>query len=940
MKRVANAGARLVSSSLSSSYLDSNVVARRALHTTLPACKRKKTQPASNDETGTPSLSQRLAAMSSQNLQANTRQALSKREGEMEETLKAVGSMIMTRGDDAQKANATPTSKSAKRKAKKRKAAKSNANWAALEGIVGGGHTQPSPSRQGLGPGLVAEEWVDSWGEDKLVPHGSPSSRSSRAAPPHVHHPLPYTRRIEGLLENDSTPTLEDLPPPSDQKPIASLAHGLDRVLFNPGVHWMRDPRSKVYNFDPWLEEVPDVSDFAFDRITGFIKSSRDKDLWSLAKREGKQYAGSTSSLTGLLSHSYFLISEDKEVDTTTLSKHFSREPQNFTPGQRMPASILLKHRDGVYTIDSDKDDDFAEKNVLTWMGTMLERFLTLKPEEYKRLTRSAQNPDAETNDPRREAYRYAKSGKMVMRSQLDCADSRLPGTGVFDLKTRAAVPVRYDIINWEEHAGYLIRSLHGPMESFEKEYYDLIRSAFLKYSFQVRIGNMDGVLVAYHNTSRIFGFQYVPLEEMEERLYGGPGRGDLVFSRTVRLVEQVLAEVTQVYPGESVRLTLEKLEGTKTMHVWVEPVEAKEDDPARPSIVQLNIEVQNFVNQEPVRGSTAVNSDDKSWMVHYIIMRSSLSEREVRRKLSAAKDRQWRAYSMPTGVESLDAMEKWWHNMNYGSAPTPTGVIEPVEEDVQVSAEPAVPRDGELEAESSSSDAGLDAEAEAEVVVDALEEPSTPSPSPPSRRPFDPTRFTPPDARIEALRDISRRGAVELAREHEQGSEKVVWGGPAPPPVTVAEVAEAHAARLLASQARARAFETEEARSEDPNAVLAEDVVSPVQEVPEARSEDVKVAMALFDSSLTEELQEALGMEAGANEFEPYLGGLPPSATKDVRARMLEERSEAPEASVATTDTSNEAPSSSESRQPSGASDDPAPSSADGVHSKGESIA
>lgn len=39
-----------------------------------------------------------------------------------------------------------------------------------------------------------------------------------------------------------------------------------------------------------------------------------------------------------------------------------------------------------------------------------------------------------------------------------------------------------------------------------------MTRSAFLKYSMQVRIGNMDGIFVAYHNTARIFGFQYISL--------------------------------------------------------------------------------------------------------------------------------------------------------------------------------------------------------------------------------------------------------------------------------------------------------------------------------------------------------------------------------------------------------------------------------------------
>ena len=76
----------------------------------------------------------------------------------------------------------------------------------------------------------------------------------------------------------------------------------------------------------------------------------------------------------------------------------------------------------------------------------------------------------------------FQKSQKFVMRSQLDCHDKRLPGSGVFDIKTRACITVRMDILNFEENAGYLITNQTGMFESFEREYYDLIRSGFLKY--------------------------------------------------------------------------------------------------------------------------------------------------------------------------------------------------------------------------------------------------------------------------------------------------------------------------------------------------------------------------------------------------------------------------------------------------------------------------
>jgi Mitochondrial protein Pet127 len=131
--------------------------------------------------------------------------------------------------------------------------------------------------------------------------------------------------------------------------------------------------------------------------------------------------------------------------------------------------------------------------------GTLLEKFLTHTPEEFLRLVRSVDVPTVVAEDPRNEAYRYAKVGfrfilvlffrviffqsdKFVLRSQLDCFDSRLPGTGVFDIKTRAVTSIRHDLLNFEESSGYQIRTVRGYVESFEKEYYDLIRSAFLKY--------------------------------------------------------------------------------------------------------------------------------------------------------------------------------------------------------------------------------------------------------------------------------------------------------------------------------------------------------------------------------------------------------------------------------------------------------------------------
>ncbi|KAI9464309.1 mitochondrial protein Pet127-domain-containing protein [Boletus coccyginus] len=641
----------------------------------------------------------------------------------------------------------------------------------------------------------------DHWGKDELAPPpptkcrnasklrprkeivqatSNPSS-SSRALPP--HH-IPYVRRTEGYISDEAEKcnnVLRDVESPSEHKPVAQLAHDLDRVLFNPGVYWLRDPRSRIYNFTPWLESIPAVTNFAFERVTGFIKSSMDNDLWKIAKQHKRQFAGSTSSLTGLLSHCYFLISGDKEVDTSSLSCAFLHQPTNFTPGQRMPTSVVLNYKEGVWLIDSDKTEELAEKNILTWMGTMLEKFLTVPEGEFKKLLRSANV--VEDSDTRREAYRYAMSERFIMRSQLDCVDPRLPGTGAFDIKTRAAVPIRLDILNYEENSGYLIKTLTGPLESFEKEYYDLIRSAFLKYSFQARIGNMDGVLVAYHNTTRIFGFQYVSLEEMEERLYGS-GSGTRVFNKCVLLLERVLSDVVSIYGERSVKCTFETRELSQEMNVWIEPVEWDEQVEGKPCpITELDIRVTSYLDDEEVKGAKAI-SDGRGWVAHWTLTESALDEAEIHRRLESSRGRQFRALSFPAGIETIEEMEEMWAKIDFGSTQNAQDIIatlKGLESRPKEAASSERPENenglGQVSGQGLSDVAGARASPPDKVQEAPLASSDPPSQSPrPS--PFSALlTFREPGQNIKQLRQLALQGRQETLREEAEGREKVVWG-------------------------------------------------------------------------------------------------------------------------------------------------------------------
>ncbi|KAF7314200.1 hypothetical protein MKEN_00892200 [Mycena kentingensis (nom. inval.)] len=624
-------------------------------------------------------------------------------------------------------------------------------------------------------PSWRPHELQDEWGPDLLVPDAKIRDPNNRESPPHVvgkaskskakaeppkpkpktktKFPAPASKRpvvkkkkdkrdkkaalaldpstTEGLIEPSDGPVLVDVPPLGEQRPVATLAHGLDRVLFNSGVHWLQDPRSRVYNFTPYLEDIPKVTNFAFEKLVGFIKSSHDEDLRTLARQEGRTFTGSTSSLSGMLSHCYFLISDHRPVDISSLSMAFKDEPKNFTPGQRMPAAVTFNYKDGIYSIDADGDD--SSKNVLTWMGHLLEKFLTTPEDEFKLFLRSealkAENPDAETEDPIREAYRYSKSEKFVMRSQLDCVDPRLPGTGVFDIKTRAALPVRMDIMNWEENSGYVLKSAQGLYESFEREYYDLIRSAFLKYGFQVRIGNMDGVIVAYHNTAKAFGFQYVPLEEMDRCLFGTePTAGDRVFQKCVGLLEAIAPEVVKCFPEQSVKVLFECEEDSPQLNIFVQPLNwtSETDEPA--PIHQLVVRVQNYLDDTAVSGTRAINSISSfPWTLHWTLTRQSEDQEEIRRNYTTCMDHKFRAWSIPTGV-SHETLPEFWRSLNFGA--------------------PA--------------DAPVDPVVDGQLPVG-----------------FDRNRFRSPDVKVQMLRDLSRSGRrfTEMMSRLDARRKKIVLG-------------------------------------------------------------------------------------------------------------------------------------------------------------------
>lgn len=362
-----------------------------------------------------------------------------------------------------------------------------------------------------------------------------------------------------------------DVPTP----PVPLIQYGLDRVLFNEGVYALQDPRTGVFNFDPYLAKIMPVTEFDFDALKEYITSSRDEILMAVTKQTKKKYTGSTSSMTATLAHFHFLLSSWREINLARISREYDPEQHNFVSVLRAPAATILNYNDGVYAIDADKQ--FDDDTVLSMLGKSMEMLLTAPREEYEKYRREVSHKLTEEERDKPESYHYTAFEDFVMRSQLDAYDPRLPGTGIYDLKTRAVVSIRMDAMNYEKGRPYEIMKRTGEWESFEREYHDMIRGAFLKYSLQVRMGRMDGIFVAYHNTQRIFGFQYIPLEEMDHSIHGTTEKtlGDKEFQTSLKLWNIMLNKATKKFPHQSLRIHVETRPSVNTpfMYFFAEPV-------------------------------------------------------------------------------------------------------------------------------------------------------------------------------------------------------------------------------------------------------------------------------------------------------------------------------------------------------------------------------
>lgn len=216
-----------------------------------------------------------------------------------------------------------------------------------------------------------------------------------------------FRREVTRRIGPDDLPIRVVSSPPLAS--IPQLAHGLERVLFNPGIHFLRDQRTAVYNFDPFLRKIVQPEQFNFEQcVPPFVPPSEDARLRELAQDcRGIRYCSSTSSMSAAMSHLYFLISRMKPLNLSAfVSQAFVDEPVTFTALTRAPVSFLLKRHKGtaIQSLVAEKPVK-EEPSVLSLLGQSLERLLTSSKDEFGRMLVGCADPLVA--QPSSEAYNY-----------------------------------------------------------------------------------------------------------------------------------------------------------------------------------------------------------------------------------------------------------------------------------------------------------------------------------------------------------------------------------------------------------------------------------------------------------------------------------------------------------------------------------------------------
>lgn len=402
----------------------------------------------------------------------------------------------------------------------------------------------------------------------------------------------------------------------TENKEPPKLSFNMDAIVKKPGIYQLDEFIKAFSAYDSNIEykmrlikNLPTPDQIDFLGLDTYMTPSEDKTLHDLAKKNKKIIVSSTSGISGALTHFFYKLTNFKSPHFYGLSEELKFMPYNFMLFQRKPTFCEIKYNDGIYSISSMKQFESENEFILLKMGKYMEKLLTCTDkefienyminEDFKNYNKSESkdysdklqdyydNNNSNKDKDKKiclqlsniddEFYNYITFDKILLRSQIDCSsDIYDPITKsnkriLFEIKTRAVSPIRYDVHNYIDYIDYEVNKLKGLENSYEREFYDLIRGGFLKYLFQMKIGRMDGAFIAYHNTQSIFGFEYVKLEDIEKRIFGNCLLADLIFKACLKLLQESFLEILNNYKNKKLYFGIYANNGNDCIDVLVE---------------------------------------------------------------------------------------------------------------------------------------------------------------------------------------------------------------------------------------------------------------------------------------------------------------------------------------------------------------------------------
>jgi len=398
------------------------------------------------------------------------------------------------------------------------------------------------------------------------------------------------SRTIDGLMKelNYKSFPIKILETPDEIKnrQIPSLKNGLEHVIQNDCL-LTRDALNSIIGMDVanFYSNIPLAEEIDFNQIGEYTKPSNDKILTSLAAKKACEYIMSTSTITNLLVHTDYLLTSFKSPVYQGLSHEYSDQPLRFIISTRKPNSAfatLVSTKPRIIAIDNDGELFDNKRVIFMTMGKYLEAMLTHTKADFDRkFLIKNKRLRLPSDKPSNDYFSYMHAGKIILRSQIDSGMMQNGKLRKIEIKTRAVTPQRYDSRNYKDYTDYHLIKDIGILESYEREYYDLIRGGFMKYVHQMEIGDMDSVIIAYHNTKEIFGFEHFKRSHLEKRVYGTEELAHICFRSSLLLTQNIFDYIfsqEELVPGNTLKIGFYAHHRMNALFVLVETIDNLEE--------------------------------------------------------------------------------------------------------------------------------------------------------------------------------------------------------------------------------------------------------------------------------------------------------------------------------------------------------------------------